>query len=49
MHWTDDTAASIFVVKAQPGEVIIMQAINRLPWTVAVLLACAAGVRAPTW
>ena len=44
MHWTDDAAASIFVVKAQPGEVIIMQAINRLPWIVPALLACAAGL-----
>jgi hypothetical protein len=43
MHWTDGTAASIFVVKAQPGEVIVMQAVNRLPWIVPVLLACAAG------
>ena len=44
MHWTDGTAASIFVVKAQPGGVIIMQAVNRLPWIVPVLLTCAAGV-----
>ena len=44
MHWTDDAAASIFAVKAEPGEVIMMQAINRLPWIVPVLLACAAGV-----
>ena len=44
MHWTDDAAASIFAVKAEPGEVIMMQAINRLPWIVPMLLACAAGV-----
>jgi len=44
MHWTDDASASIFGVKAQPGEVIIMQAISRLPWIVPALLACASGL-----